>query len=269
MGTVAQRTVWALGDYPRIAREVLAGLGPRLVEAARVGPGLRVLDVATGSGISAIAAAAAGAEVVAADITPELLAAGRSEAVRHGLAIEWVEADAQALPLPDDDFDVVLSSIGAMFAPDHQRAADEMLRVCRPGGVIAMANWTPDGSIGEFFRLLGKYAPPPAGAIPPVAWGSEQHVRELFGDRVESLWTRQQSLPVDRFADAREYCAYYRANFGPIIATFAGVADDDARSAALERDFLAYAERFNLAGQDEPARFEYEYLLVSARVRRH
>lgn len=266
MGNVPPRTVWALGDYPKIAREVLAGLGPRLVEAADVGPGLRVLDVATGSGIAAIAAAAAGADVVAADITPELLAAGRAEAVRRGLAIEWVEADAQALPFPDDDFDVVLSSIGAMFAPDHQRVADQMLRVCRPGGTIAMANWTPDGSIGEFFRLFGKYTPPPPAGTPPVAWGSEEHVRALFGDRVESLWTQQQSLPVDRFADAQEYCGYYRANFGPTIATFAGLADDATQLAALERDFLHYAERCNLAGHAERARYEYEYLLVRARV---
>jgi len=260
-------SVWALGDYPRLAREVLAGLGPALVEACRVEPGQRVLDVAAGTGVAAIPAARAGATVVACDITPELLAAGRVEAARAAVPVQWREADAQALPFADDEFDVVMSSIGAMFAPDHQQVADELLRVCRPGGVIGMANWTPEGSIGEFFRLFGPYLPPPPGGVPPVAWGTEEHVAVLFGDRVESLWTSQRSLQVDHYHSPADFCAYYQAVFGPTIAAYATVADDPERLARLDRDFLDYATRTNHAGPGEPARYEYEYLLVVAHKR--
>lgn len=268
-------SVWAIGDYPRVAREVLAGLGPQLVRASELRPGQRVLDAAAGSGVVAIPAALAGAEVVAADLTPELLAAGRAEAESRGLAIEWVEADVQALPFPDADFDAVLSSVGAIFAADHRRTADELLRVCRPGGTIAMANWTPEGSIGDFFRLFAGYAVPaatpladPVAAPPPTAWGTEPHVRALFGDRIESLWTEQRSLVVDRFANPYEYRAFYRAAFGPVVATYAALAGDPDRQAALDRDFLDYAMTANRAAAGEPARYEYEYLLVVARKRR-
>jgi SAM-dependent methyltransferase len=261
-------SVWALGDYPRLAREVLSGLGPPLVQACGVASGQRVLDLAAGSGVAAIPAAAAGASVVAADITPELLEAGHAEAARHGLKIEWVEADAQALPFADGDFDVVMSCIGAMFASNHQQVADEMLRVCRPGGVIGMANWTPDGSIGQLLRVFAKYAQPsPQGALGPVAWGTEEHLRRLFCDRVESLWMEQRKLPVDRFADADEYCAYYKATFGPTIAAYARIAEDPELVSALDRDLLTYAERANRARPGERARYEYEYLLVVARTR--
>ena len=164
-------SVWALGDYPRLAREVLAGLGPALVEACRVEPGQRVLDVAAGTGVAAIPAARAGATVVACDITPELLAAGRVEAARAAVPVQWREADAQALPFADDEFDVVMSSIGAMFAPDHQQVADELLRVCRPGGVIGMAK-LDSGRLDR--RVLPALRPLPAATArrcPPGCLG--------------------------------------------------------------------------------------------------
>lgn len=168
-----------------MARDIVWDLGPVLVAACEVGPGMRVLDVGAGTGNAAIRAAQAGADVVASDLPPELFDTGRREAVAHGVELEWVKADAQALPFADGEFDVVLSAIGAIFAPDHRAAADELVRVCRPGGTIGMVNWTPEGTVGEMFRLFGSYASsPPPGAQPPVLWGTEQHVRELLGDRV-------------------------------------------------------------------------------------
>src|SRR5262245_56166588 len=155
------RAMWARGDYARFARETVWELGPVLVEAARISAGQRVLDVATGTGNVAIRAAEAGAQVVASDLTPEHFEAGRREAAKRGLELDWVEADAEALPFADDAFDVVTSSLGAIFAPDHRAVADELVRVCRPGGAIAMINFTPDGLAGDFFGTLAPYMPPP------------------------------------------------------------------------------------------------------------
>jgi ubiquinone/menaquinone biosynthesis C-methylase UbiE len=237
--------VWAMGDYSKVATEVIGELGPRLVAASEVGPGQRVLDVATGSGVVAIPAAGTGAEVVGVDITPELLDVGR----RSGAPVEWVEADVQRMPFEDGEFDVVLSCVGAMFAPDQQAAADEMLRVCRPGGRLGLISWTPGGSIGRFFAVFG--APGPA----PTDWGTAEHVRSLFGDRVSALSAVEESLKVDRFSSAAEYCAFYKAHFGPTIAAFAAAQDP----AELDRRFLAYAEKEMAAG------LAYDYLLVVAR----
>ena len=183
-----QRAMWALGDYHRFARHTVWGFGPVLVEACGISAGQRVLDVAAGSGNVAIRAAEAGAQVVAVDLTPENFAAGRREARTRGVELEWVEGDAESLPFGDGEFDVVTSSVGAIFAPDHQAVADELVRVCRPGGTIGMINFTPEGLAGEFFALFGRHAPPPPpGAPPPVLWGSEAHLREVFGDRLASL----------------------------------------------------------------------------------
>src|SRR3954471_17131780 len=172
------RATWAAGDFPRVARDTVPRVGPALVAAARIRTGDRVLDVGAGAGATSIPAAHAGGDVVASDLTPELLRAGRSAAVAAGVAIEWVEADAEALPFEDESFDVVLSSFGAMFAPRHQVVADELVRVTRPGGTIAMTNWTPEGWVGRFFMTMLPFMPtPPAGSQPPVAWGLEDHVR--------------------------------------------------------------------------------------------
>jgi ubiquinone/menaquinone biosynthesis C-methylase UbiE len=224
-----------------------------------------VLDVAAGSGATAIPAAQAGADVVASDLTPELLAAGRVRAEGLGLALEWVEADAEALPFDDAAFDAVLSSFGAMFAPRHQVVAHELVRVCRPGGTIAMANWTPQGWVGQFFLTMVPFMPPPPpGFAPPVLWGAEDHVRALFGDRVRDLRTERVVEVLDRFATPDDLVDYYRENFGPTISAYAHVAGDPERAAELDAAFRAFAARTNSAPAGGPPRYEMEYLRVTA-----
>jgi SAM-dependent methyltransferase len=260
------RAMWASGDFPRVSRDTVAPVGPALVRAAGVQAGMRVLDVAAGAGNTAIPAALTGAEVVASDLTPELFDAGRADAAALDARLEWVEADAEALPFGDASFDVVLSSFGAMFAPRHQVVADELLRVCRPGGTIAMANWTPEGWVGHFFRLFAPYMPPPpAGALPPTLWGADEHVRELFGDRVSELELERRTIDVDRFATPEELVDFYRDNFGPTIAAYRGVEGDPGRRAELDAAFVGFARESNVAPAGEPARFPFEYLLVVAR----
>ncbi|MGH2987001.1 MAG: class I SAM-dependent methyltransferase [Solirubrobacterales bacterium] len=262
-----ERAMWALGDYHAFAKATVWELGPVLVEACGIAAGRRVLDVAAGTGNVAIRAAEAGADVVASDLTPENFDAGRREAAARGVELEWVEADAEALPFDDDAFDVVTSSMGAIFAPDHRAVADELLRVCRPGGTIGMINFAPDGVAGEFFELFGRYAPPPpSGALPPTAWGSEEHVRTLFGDRIASLeMTRREYT--ERAASTGDYVALFAATFGPAVALLANLADQPERRAAMERDFAEFAERSNRGTPGGPAELPYEYLLVVARKR--
>ena len=258
-------TVWALGDYRRFAKAMVWELGPVLVEACELGPGLRVLDVAAGTGNVAIRAAQAGAEVVASDLTPESLAAGEQEALARGLELTWVVADAQALPFADDEFDVVTSAVGAMFAPDHRAVADELLRVCRPGGTIGMINFTPEGGVGEFFDVFAPYLPaPPPGSAPPVLWGTEEHVGALFGDRT-SLRLERGVLVERCEGGPRAYCDFYRETFGPAVAAYAAAAPD--RADVLDREFLAFATRSNRGEEEGPSEYHYEYLLVVARKR--
>lgn len=255
------RAMWASGDFPRVARETIPEVGPALVAAAGIRTGMKVLDVGAGSGATSIPAALAGGDVVASDLTPELLEAGRSAAVASGVALRWVEADAEALPFPDASFDVVLSSFGAMFAPRHQVVADELLRVTRPGGTIAMASWTPQGWVGQFFLTLLPYMPPPPpGALPPVAWGVEDHVRALFGDGVSELTATPRVQRLTRFATPEEIVAYYRDNFGPTITAYALTAEDPERRAALDADLLDFATR---TSSDEG--YPMEYLEIVAR----
>ena len=263
----AERAMWALGDYHTFAKQTVWELGPVLVEACGISAGQRVLDVATGTGNVAIRAAEAGAEVVASDLTPENFEAGRREARACGVELEWVEADAEALPFGDGAFDVVTSSFGAMFAPDHQRVADELLRVCRPGGTIGLLAFTPEGLGAEFFGAFARYAPPPPpGALPPILWGSEEHVRELFRDRVDSLQMTRREY-VERAASPRAYVELFEQTFGPIIALRAFLADQPERAAALDRDSLEFATRANRGAPEGPAEYHYEYLLVVARKR--
>jgi SAM-dependent methyltransferase len=258
--------IWALGDFPRVARETIVGTGEVLVAACAIGPGQRVLDVAAGAGNVALPAARAGARVVASDITPELLAAGRARAAAEGLELDWVEADAQRLPFGDALFDVVTSSFGAMFAPDHVATARELLRVCRPGGTIGLLNWTPEGWVGGFFRTLAPFAaPPPPGALPPPLWGHEPHVRTLLEPGCASLSCERRVVAVDRFADPAALVAYYGAHFGPLIAARARLAGDPERTAELEGALLDHAVATNLAPAGQPARWEFEYLLVVGR----
>ncbi|WP_213450672.1 class I SAM-dependent methyltransferase [Rhizomonospora bruguierae] len=260
------RAMWALGDYPTVAAEIVPDLGAILVDACRVGPGDRVLDVAAGSGNAAIPAAVAGASVVACDLTPELLAAGQAVAARRGVHLEWQPADAEALPYADGEFDTVLSCVGVMFAPHHRASARELLRVCRPGGTIGLLNWTPEGFIGQLFATMKQYVPPPPpGAQPPPLWGSEEHVRALLDDQVSDVATRRQTLTVDRFADPAGFRDYFKANYGPTAAAYAGLAGDPERVAALDRDLAELARRHDEGTGKTVMR--WEYLLVTARKR--
>jgi ubiquinone/menaquinone biosynthesis C-methylase UbiE len=262
----AERAMWALGDYHRFAKQTVWGWGPELVAACAISPGQRVLDVASGTGNVAIRAAEAGARVVASDLTPENFDAGRREAAAVGVELEWVEADAEALPFADDAFDVVTSSAGAIFAPNHQAVADELLRVCRPGGTIGMINFTPEGLAGEFFGIFGRYAPPPRpGALPPVLWGSEAHVRELFGDRVASLDMTRKEYVERSPGGPDDYVELFKETFGPAIALHAFLGDQHERAAAFDREFREFATRTNRGAPGSHAEYHYEYLLVVAR----
>jgi SAM-dependent methyltransferase len=258
------RAMWASGDYPSMVETFLLPLGPRLVEACAIDSGMRVLDVAAGTGNASIPAAQRGADVTASDLTPELFEAGRARAQAEGVELQWVEADAEHLPFEDGSFDVVMSSIGAMFAPHHQDVADELVRVCRVGGTIGMLNWTPEGMIGALFRAMGPFAPPPPpGAQPPPLWGGEEHVRELFGERVEFSTLERDTLEVTAFERPRDYGEHFKAFYGPTIAARANAEKSD-RAAEFDQTLDQFSDEWNL-GTSEAARFEQEYLLVVGR----
>jgi SAM-dependent methyltransferase len=255
------RTMWASGDYPSMVETWLTPLGPRLVEAAGIKAGDRVLDVAAGTGNASIPAAERGAQVTASDLTPELLEAGRRRAENAGLDIEWVPADAERLPFADGSFDVVMSAIGVMFAPYHQQAADELVRVCRPGGTIALLSWTPEGLIGALFRTMGPFAPPPPpGATPPPRWGDLDHLTGLLGDRVTLDEVSRDELDVTAFGRGRDFGEHFKARYGPTIAARA-----NAVKSGVERDFDealdAFCDEWD-RGTDGHARFTPQYLLA-------
>jgi SAM-dependent methyltransferase len=255
------RAMWASGDYPSMVETFLLPLGPRLVEAAGIGPGDRVLDVAAGTGNASIPAAKTGAEVVASDLTPELLEAGRARAEAEGVELEWVEADAHDLQLDDASFDVVMSSIGVMFAPFHQKAADEIIRVCRPGARIALLSWTPEGMIGALFRAMGTFMPPPPpGAQPPPLWGSEEHLQELFGGRVEFEQLRREMLDITAFERPNDYGEHFKGRYGPTIAARAN-AEKEGRAEEFDQAMSDFCEEWNRGGAED-ARFEKEYLVA-------
>ena len=257
------RTMWASGDYPLMVETFLLPLGPRLVEACGIDEGTRVLDVASGTGNAAIPAAKRGAIVTASDLTPELLAAGRQVAEAEGLELEWVEADAENLPFPDESFDVVMSSIGVMFAPHHEASSGEMARVCRPGGTIGLLSWTAEGMIGALFRTMGPFAPPPPpGAQPAPLWGSEEHLRGLFGDRVDFHTLSRDNLEITAFERPHDYGEHFKAHYGPTITVRANAAKD-GREAELDEALRRFSDEWNLGTEDEP-RFEQEYLLAVA-----
>jgi ubiquinone/menaquinone biosynthesis C-methylase UbiE len=256
------RAMWAAGDYPTVAADLLPELGEVLVEACHVGAADRVLDVAAGSGTAAIPAARTGARVIASDLTPELLDAGRTLAAQRGLDLDWQEADAEELPYPDGGFDVVMSCLGVMFAPNHRASADELLRVCRPGGTVGLLSWTPQGFIGQMFAAMKPYAPPPPpGAQPPPLWGDADHVRDLFADAVTDVQVRRQALRVRHFATPEGFREYFKTHYGPTIAAYRNLADDPQRTAALDRDLADLARR---NGADTGA-MDWEYLLLTAR----
>jgi ubiquinone/menaquinone biosynthesis C-methylase UbiE len=257
------RAMWALGDYDRVSVEVVGGLGPVLVEAADIGPGESVLDVAAGSGNASLPAAGRGARVVATDLTPELVEIGRQRSAKLGLTLDWQVADAEHLPFVDDQFDVTMSCVGVMFAPFHQPVADELIRVTRPGGRIALINWTPEGYIGQMFAAMKPFAAaPPPGATPGPRWGVEEHVRQLFGDRVSHLQAERRLLPVDRFTSGPEFRNYFADYYGPTIAAYRNVADNPDLIAALDQALIDLAN----ANGVTTGTLSWEYLLVVAEV---
>jgi ubiquinone/menaquinone biosynthesis C-methylase UbiE len=257
------RAMWAMGDYPQVAVDVIPDLGAELVEAARVRLGDRVLDVAAGSGNVAIPAALAGGRVVACDLTPEMFDSGRQLAAQRGAEVDWREADAEALPFANGEFDVVLSCVGVMFAPHHQAAADELVRVCRPGGTIGLISWTPEGFVGQMLAAMKPYvAPPPPGAQPPPLWGDEGHVRELFGDRVTTLTSSRRTVTIDRFGTPAEFREYFKTYYGPTAAAYRGLAATPDRAAELDAalDELAATHNRSATGLT----MDWEYLLLTA-----
>ena len=258
--------MWALGDYPSLAADLLPELGRLLVDRCAVGAGDRVLDVAAGSGNVAVEAAATGATVVASDLTPELFDAGRARAAERGVDVDWREADAEALPFADGEFDVVLSCVGVMFAPHHRAAADELVRVCRPGGRIGLISWTPEGFIGRLFATMKPYVPPPpAGVQPPPLWGREEHVTELLGDRVTDVSMERRLLEVDRFATPEDFRDYFKARYGPTIAAYRSLAEQPERAAALDEELVELARSAD-RGQGATV-VDWEYLLLTAKKR--
>lgn len=238
-----QQQTWASGDYAVIGTAIQY-MAETLCEAMDLRAGQRVLDVAGGSGNAALAAARRFCEVTCTDYVPALLERGRERAAAERLPITFAEADAEALPYPDGAFDAVISTVGVMFVPHQERAAAELLRVCRPGGTIGLANWTPDGLVGELFHIVGKYAPPPAGVKPAALWGTEERLHELFGAGVVSLAATQRAF-VLRARSAEHWIALFRDYYGPINRAFA--AQDAAGQAALASDLHALLRRHNRA----------------------
>jgi len=243
LGAVKQRQqqAWASGDFHVVAARIVL-VAERLVDTADLHAGWHVLDVATGSGNAAIAAARLGCTAVGVDYVPSLLERGRQRAAAEGLDVSLLEGDAEALPFPDRSFDAVTSVFGSMFAPDHARAAAELVRVSRPGGTIALASWTPDGFIGELFRTVASHVSPPPGVASPMLWGTESHLRELFGDGIASLDVVERTFTF-RFRSSEEFVDFFRTWYGPTVKAFAAL-DGEGR-VALQRDLVELAERHN------------------------
>jgi len=261
------RATWAMGDYDAMMRqEGLYEVGARVVRRVGVGAGEDVLDVACGTGNAAIPAAQAGARVTGIDLTPEMLAAGRDRAKAADVAIEWTEGDAEDLPFDDQRFDVILSTFGCMFAPRHEAVADEIARVLCPGGRIGLCTWTPEGSIGDFFRVVGGHlAPLPEFVDPPLRWGDEEHVRELFeGTGIALEFEREVSdIRHDSVADAVD-C--YATKFGPVVQART-LLEADGRWPALRDDMIKLFERHNTSGGARVV-FPAQYLVVLGRKAR-
>ncbi|HEY1537825.1 MAG TPA: class I SAM-dependent methyltransferase [Solirubrobacteraceae bacterium] len=257
-----QQHMWSEGDFATVATGIVI-VGELLCEAIDVMPGERVLDVACGSGTAALAAARRGADVTGVDYVPALLERGRERAAAERLHVDWVEGDAEALPCEDGAFDVVLSTFGAMFAPDHARTARELVRACRPGGRIGMSNWTPDGLVGEMFRTVAQHAPPPIAIAPPGLWGVEAHLRELFADDVVELELIPREV-VMRAPSIAHWLAFFRENFGPVRTAFARVGEDGEQ--ALAQDLTAMMQRHNRPGETA-LRASARYVDVIARRR--
>ena len=252
-----QRTTWAAGDFAVIGT-TLQIVGESLCEAVDLHAGSKVLDVAAGNGNCALAAARRWCEVTATDYVPALLENGRRRADGDRLSIVFQEADAEALPFSDDSFDVVLSSFGVMFAPNHAQAARELVRVCRPQGRIGLANWTPRGFIGRLFTVIGRHVPPPAGLASPARWGTPEHLQLLFGNEARQIHTTPRDY-MFRYRSAAHWIDVFRTWYGPVHKAFAALAPD--AQVSLERDLMRLIDEFNVSG-DETMVVPSEYLEV-------
>ena len=232
-----QQQTWASGDFSVVATRIQF-VAEQLAESAELRAGSRVLDVATGSGNAAISAARSGTSVVGVDYVPTLLEDARGRARAEGLDIEFIEGDAEALPVETGEFDAVLSVFGSMFAPDHARAAAEMIRACKPGGTIATASWAPEGFVADMFRVTGGYVSPPAGVASPMLWGSAAHLREIFGDSITRSSSRER-MCIFRFTTPETFVAFFRRYYGPTNRAFARL--DDAGQSGLAGDLAQLA----------------------------
>jgi SAM-dependent methyltransferase len=261
--TELSRLTWSLGEYSRVAELLEAG-ARELVARLDLRPGLRLLDVATGSGNVALLAAREGAAVTGLDLTSEFFPDARRRAAAAGVEIELLEGDAEALPFDDEAFDRVTSTYGVQFAPRHRQAAGEMARVCRPGGTIGLCNWTPEGWTGRFQEILASYFPPPPDyAGSPMLWGDEDYVRALFGAGFE-VTTERRRLTY-RFPSAEQMVSFFERHFGPFIIAKQTISPP-RRWAELRAEIVAMTER-SFVGEGDEARVEPEYLLVLARKR--
>ena len=257
------RAIWALGDYALMAEEVMAPLGPVLVAATGLGPGVRVLDVAAGAGNISLPAAKSGAAVVSTDLTPELLQRSQAIAAAQGLTLDYREANAHALPFGDGTFDAVISAIGVQFAPQHQRAADEMVRVCRPGGKIGVISWTPEGFFGRMLATIRPYRPCLSPAVFPAAlWGRERYVGGLFGDRVQAVTATRGLLEVRRFTSAESVHDYFKNHYGPTIEAYANIGHNPVLTEELDAQLIELARQYLANGA-----MQWEYLLVTVEKR--
>ena len=257
-----QQAAWSAGDYA-VVGTTLQIVGETLCEALDLRAGERVLDVAAGNGNATLAAARRWCDVVSTDYVGALLARGQARASAEGLAVQFQEADAENLPFADGSFDVVLSTFGVMFTPNQERAASEMARVCKSGGKIGLANWTPSSFIGELFKLMGRYIPPPAGVKSPSLWGTEERLRELFGDRIATLETVRKNF-VFRYRTPQHWLDTFRTYYGPVQKAFNAVGA--AREEALAADLIRLVQQFNRAG-DGAMVLPSEYLEVVIRTR--
>jgi SAM-dependent methyltransferase len=240
-----QQASWASGDFA-VVGVTLQIVGESLAEACDIRAGERVLDIAAGNGNATLAAARRFAQVTSTDYVPALLEKGRRRAEAEGLTAQFQVADAEELPFADGAFDVALSTFGIMFAPDHARSSAEMLRVVRPGGRLGMANWTPDGLVGQLFKTIGKHVPPPAGVKSPALWGTEEYLRELFGAGAARMRVEHKQFNF-RYASPAHWLQVFRDYYGPVHKAFTAL--DEKGVLALEQDLFALLDRFNTAGE--------------------
>jgi ubiquinone/menaquinone biosynthesis C-methylase UbiE len=239
-----QQGAWSSGDYA-VVGTTLQIVGEQLCEALDIRSGQKVLDVAAGNGNASLAAARRWCDVIASDYVPALLERARERAEAERLTIEFRKADAEALPFPDAGFDVVMSTFGVMFTPDQDRAAAELLRVCKSGGKIGLANWTPDGFIGQLFKTIGKHVAPPAGTRSPALWGTQARMAEMFGPEATSITAEPRNF-VFRYRSPEHWLEVFKTYYGPLLKTFAAL--DTAGQAALEHEVFELIARFNRAG---------------------